>query len=842
MLASTEFRHGHLKQGDFAIKDSLPRFYWTHQERIFEDFIERVKAYIPEKYGVEADLTNPYWAAANVAEYIRDNYNYPAPPASEDGSGDSRGNVVDNAHFHVANGPAVYKMIMTDPRFATDIHGRRSGCMAAGGVFLAVMRYMGFPARWIGTSIQRSTVPEQPHANGIFYDLNEDGMFNGDDHMNIIHGHYTNEVYLGPGYGWQRFDATPKKPDDFDGDGLDYDDFAHLHSRDSQYELMKRKVTSGHNPSAVASSIGVGYNEHFFYHAREKLTDCAETSVYHESTGVYTSACKGSQAYEFIFQHEYPGKVGGRNGIRWRPCLTFDVVVNDGNPVVGENTIEFVAQGPWALFEPDATVEIVLRVNRNGILTHKILKSGIPWNRGRERFVIPEGTYGESMHVQVRKSGPEEFIGGASPKFSLPAPSPRELWNRCSRSLPPFSYDILQDEVVPSDTDPHLNFRRLKIRFISQTINGKAMGHDAVVFIPADPAVNSSLHRRGKVVVVARPFSDDTLIRNCAEPIAARTGYPTMCIVLPGDQDGRNGEMPWLTGLRGLARETGDPMNHDLFRCAVPYLRALDVFSDLLKEKEIRAVIGGHSKRAYYAYTAAAIDPERIVSVVYMGCERLFSEEEKYPDFSTSPPFADGEKYPKPLVLFSSQKHVKCPVLYLGATNEAGFTMFNINELVDRMEREWTIEYIPNYRHAFDSEKQFTGWRMWVSHVFDGRPLTRIGNCAADHAGGGTLVSAHIESPNKILQVKAWYVYCDDVPYWRDLMWYPVLMRRREGNSYVARIGGRRPDAWFVEVKDIANGIPGYVSNLPENLTETPAAERNARRPRYWKPEQGDNP
>lgn len=116
-------------------------------------------------------------------------------------------------------------------------------------------------------------------------------------------------------------------------------------------------------------------------------------------------------------------------------------------------------------------------------------------------------------------------------------------------------------------------------------------------------------------------------------------------------------------------------MNHDLFRCAIPYIRALDVFSDVLKTKKIRAIIGGHSKRAYYAYTAAAIDPERIAGVVYMGCERLFSEEEKRPDFSVSPPFAPGEKYPESLVLFTIQKYVKCPVLYLGATNEAGFTI-----------------------------------------------------------------------------------------------------------------------------------------------------------------------
>jgi pimeloyl-ACP methyl ester carboxylesterase len=360
------------------------------------------------------------------------------------------------------------------------------------------------------------------------------------------------------------------------------------------------------------------------------------------------------------------------------------------------------------------------------------------------------------------------------------------------------------------------------------------MGHDVVIFIPDRTGVNASPERRGRVVIVARNPGDATMIGNYAEPIAARTGYPTMCVVIPGDQDGQDGEMLWLTGLRKLAKDTHDPINHDLFRCAIPYLRAMDVFSDVLKEKKIRAIIGGHSKRAYYAYTAAAIDPERVAGVVYMGCERVFSEDEKYPDPSVSPFFAEGEKYPKSLVPFTTQKYVRSPVLYLGATNEAGYSMFMIDKLIAKMEKEWTIEYIPNYRHAPGSEKQFMDWQMWVSHIFDGRPLTEIRNLSVEETDNGTILRAQINSPNKILQVKAWHVYCDDVPYWRDLMWYPVPMKKKQENQYEAQVGGNPPDAWFVEVKDIAYGFPGYVSSLPFDITGKPAEERNARRPRNW--------
>ena len=41
--------------------------------------------HIREKYGVEADMQNPYWAARNVVEYIQDNYYYPSRPEAEAG-------------------------------------------------------------------------------------------------------------------------------------------------------------------------------------------------------------------------------------------------------------------------------------------------------------------------------------------------------------------------------------------------------------------------------------------------------------------------------------------------------------------------------------------------------------------------------------------------------------------------------------------------------------------------------------------------------------------------------------------------------------------------------------
>ena len=64
--------------------------------------------------------------------------------------------------------------------------------------------------------------------------------------------------------------------------------------------------------------------------------------------------------------------------------------------------------------------------------------------------------------------------------------SPRQLWERLQEGMPPFTYEIEQDEVAPSATNPSLNLRCITVRFISQEINGAKMGHTAQILMPAD--------------------------------------------------------------------------------------------------------------------------------------------------------------------------------------------------------------------------------------------------------------------------------------------------------------------------------------------------------------------
>ena len=62
------------------------------------------------------------------------------------------------------------------------------------------------------------------------------------------------------------------------------------------------------------------------------------------------------------------------------------------------------------------------------------------------------------------------------------------------------------------------------------------------------------------------------------------------------------------------------------------------------------------------------------------------------------------------------------------------------------------------------------------------------------------------------------------------------LLMREVGDHDEAVPGGKIADAFMVEVGDVAQGIPGYVSSVPYKLTDAPVVPRHSRGslPRLW--------
>lgn len=415
----------------------------------------------------------------------------------------------------------------------------------------------------------------------------------------------------------------------------------------------------------------------------------------------------------------------------------------------------------------------------------------------------------------------------SSTAASWPMP-PAEIYRRFEPTMPPFEYKVLRDEMIASSANPRVRLRRVELLFETQDVLGERLKSYAELFIPVDDPRMADPARRGKVAIVGgfRGGFWDLFIYNYGHPIATQTGYPTMVLECTGHTD-KNPDREWdIRPLIAHVNQTRDPIDHHFFRLGVVYVRAMEVCAAVLEvpSAELRAVIGGHSKRATGAYTAAAMRPENVVGIVYMGNESVFDRRTGTPLESTSP--------------YYTQRFVKGKTIYLGATNEQGYRRFNINRIQAEMDPPWTIAMIPNYRHDTDDEKHFVNWPMWVSHCLDGRPVTRIVSASYEAQERGTRFFVELDSPNTIIMVKLWATYNDDPPYWRDLMWHPITMFHRGGGKYDTWWSGKPPDAWLVEVEDVAHGQRGYVTTLPMNHTggesETPPDRFGM--PRLWEP------
>lgn len=401
-------------------------------------------------------------------------------------------------------------------------------------------------------------------------------------------------------------------------------------------------------------------------------------------------------------------------------------------------------------------------------------------------------------------------------------PKPREIWPIVKQDMVPMELKIESDEIVDSHTDPSKKLRRIEGRFHSIKLEDKTWIHPFVVFMPADESVNASSDRKGKVAIISSPSGAmfPVHVAKYGDPIATRTGYPTMVLENPGQYpDGRHVE-PDIRVLGRVKRATGRKFYNMNCQLAVVYIQTMNAFEKILGVQRVQAVLAGHSKRGLSTPVAAAMD-SRVASAIIMGNEGVYATD------------AIHEYLPFHYPFFQDQ--VDVPVFYLGATNEDGYAMFNVNLSQSRCKRPMTIEMIPNYRHNNLSEIQYMDTMMWVAHTFDGRPLSRITEVSHHRRDDLHIFRAKVESEAAIQVVRFWYVYSDN-PEWRDLMWYDGVMQK-VGDHYEAGLRGKTPDAFMVEVGDIAQGIPGYVSSLPQKLTDYPVKERPGQgRPLHWRP------
>ncbi len=765
----------------------------------YDNFFKRVRRYIRRKYLVPVDMDNQYWAARNVLEYIQDHYYYPVRAKRKPAA-------VDYDAGHYDANPGNLKIKLSEKRYnKTQI----IACSGTSVMIAGAMRYLKLPARWLGTGTEHGYET---------WDNNGNRLLDPGETAYCSNGHRYTQVWLGSHYGWICFDGTPSRPL--------HNDFDPPPPMRTQMRYMERAAGGHRKDKRIVFNVG------------SKLFRPLYRDFEYDERLAIDNNCGGDQRYNLQgrFEKSELWKLSHARIMVKSLCFVTDIKTS-GPP---ENmTVTWDLEGKWEL-DPKAELEVFLKPG-GAAASEEVLLATCRYDK-REATVDISKYKVQKYRIMIRKAGDPE-TGGESKLFSIeketaektePAefdfeeatkdvPKPRDVWPHVKKHMIPPEFTIQSDTIIQSWTDPRKKLRKVCAHFYSQKLAGKKWGHPCVILLPAESGNNRKAKALEKVVIVGSPGHNyfPVHVEKYGEPIAARTGHPTMVLSNPGEYpDGSSVERD-IRILYKLNEETGT--NYYSMNCqlAVVYIRAIEMFQKYLGCREIKAVIGGHSKRGRSATVAAAIDP-RVASVIIMGNEGVYRTDRVQWHLSFHHAF------------FQDQVHV--PVFYLGATNEDGYKMFNVNIMQERLKNPMTIELIPNYCHSNFSDIQYMDFMMWASHIFDQRPVTRISEVKHRREDNRTIFTAKIESDARVQLVRTWYVYSDDDA-WRDLMWYHLLMKKKENSDYYeAVLYGKIPDAFMVEVGDIALGVPGYVSSVPHKLTDAPVIERKSRGslPRLW--------
>jgi len=366
-----------LEGTDYLADD--PELFNLSDTTTYDAFVGRVVAHIEEKYGVAADMQNPYWAARNVLEYIQDHYYYPNRskriPAAVD---------YDRKHYD-AN-PANRKIALSGKDYDKS---QIIACSGTSVMLAGAMRYLGIPARWLGTGTERSADA---------WDTNGNGLLDAEETAPCTNGHRYTQVWLGSRYGWVCFDATPSKPE-----LNDYDPPPPIQP---QWRYMNRAAAGHLRDKRIVFNVGSALFRPLY---RE--------FEYDEDLAV-DNDCGGDQRYNLQGRFEKPEawKLPRHRIAVKNVCFIREVAVAGPKE---QTRVTWKLEGAWDK-DPGATVSLYLeRIDptREKPEEPTRLAEGIPCD-ARAALVDLSGHGGKHCRVVLRKDGDPE-TGGRSEPFDV---------------------------------------------------------------------------------------------------------------------------------------------------------------------------------------------------------------------------------------------------------------------------------------------------------------------------------------------------------------------------------------------------------------------------------------
>ena len=354
-----------------------PTLYRLSDRAVYDAFIQRVRSHIRQKYAAEADMENPYWAARNIVEYIQDHYYYPS-------CDDRKPATVDYERGHYDANPANLKIELSAKPYD---QSQIIACSGTSVMVAGAMRFLGVPARWLGTGTEQAASA---------WDENGNGLLDGDESAPCTNGHRYTQVWLGSHYGWICFDATPSKPA--------LNDYADPPPLQSQWRYMTRCAAGHREPRRIVFNIG------------SSLIEPLYRDFEYDAQMAIDNNCGGDQRYNLQgrFEKCMLWKLP-QHSIRVRNLCFLTHVNVERNPQ--ESVVTWKLLGKWDRI-PDATVSAFLQGRDDGGPWHDVkrLFTAIRADAGSAAVNLPE-SHASQLRVILRREGDPE-TGGVSEPFS----------------------------------------------------------------------------------------------------------------------------------------------------------------------------------------------------------------------------------------------------------------------------------------------------------------------------------------------------------------------------------------------------------------------------------------
>ena len=366
-----------LKGMDYLADD--PVLFNLNDKDTYDSFFERVRDHIEEKYGVPADMNNPYWAARNTLEYIQDHYYYPGRSKRKPAS-------VDYDRKHYDANPGNLKIDLS--RIDYD-KNQIIACSGTSVMLAGAMRYLGIPARWLGTGTEHG--PKT-------WDSNGNGLLDEGETATCSSGHRYTQVWLGSHYGWICFDGTPTRPD--------FNDYDPPPPIRSQWRYMNRAAKGHLKDKRIVFNVGSALFKPLY-----------RDFEYDEKLAVNNN-CGGDQRYNLQGRFDKPElwKLARQNITVNNLC--FITAVNLEGPK-GETRVSWKLKGKWDK-DPRAKVSVYLQkidLEKKKAKDIAVLAKGIAPQSGTVTVNLSSYS-GKNLQIIIRKGGDPE-TGGCSDLFDL---------------------------------------------------------------------------------------------------------------------------------------------------------------------------------------------------------------------------------------------------------------------------------------------------------------------------------------------------------------------------------------------------------------------------------------